>query len=85
MYIILVTVAMNWQTEKTLPLVSLRELGKLTTRKVSKLLNGNEDPDGAYSNYARPHWDRCAAVLDNVTACSRYFMKLILLYFSGSI
>ena len=51
MYIILVTVAMKWQTKKTLPLVSKRELGKITTRKVSKLLHGNEDPDVAYSNY----------------------------------
>ena len=39
---------------------------------MSKLLHGNEDPDGAYSKYGRPHWDRCVAVLDNVTACSRY-------------
>jgi hypothetical protein len=77
---------MKWQTKKTLPLVTLRELGKNNHQaRVSKLLHGNEDPDGAYPKYGRPRWDRCVAVLDNVTACSRYFIKLILLYFSGSI
>jgi hypothetical protein len=33
MYIILMTVAMKWQTKKTLPLVSLRELDKIITRQ----------------------------------------------------
>jgi hypothetical protein len=38
--------------EKTFFLVSLRELGKITTnQRVSKLHNGNEDPVGAYSKY----------------------------------
>ena len=39
---------MKWQTKKNLLLGSLRELGKITTRQVSKLL---EDPDGACSKY----------------------------------